>query len=246
MEYGEDVSILPAFRKLVNLFWMFDQAGASDVVHNPTADQNLGGLEEKLRNVSVDVNAINDVQAVDICMTRAWMRVLLRPCSDSDENPVQIAAELLRIVERFPAAIEAHGISFVSFAIFTYADDDANIDQTLKMNGIIRAVAEFENSTGEPASQVLDQLRLLSHRGERARTEKLDNMEVRSPLSMQDPNFQSIPIPDLADASNLTQLSHDQFMTFPWDASAVDQVAGFGEFFCDGPSSIAVTPDYRP
>jgi hypothetical protein len=97
---GEDEAhILPAFKKLVNLFWIFDQSGAFDIIQNSTDEdasgtpmaQNPGtstqaagsnlleALQRTLQEVPVDVDldGSNDVQRADICVTRQWMQVLL-------------------------------------------------------------------------------------------------------------------------------------------------------------------------
>lgn len=129
--------ILPAFRKLVNLFWIFDQSGAFDMLQNADADGfNMGGtssphqssldiLQQRLQDVPIDWESSNDVQRADICVTRQWMRAVLWKTSfisnsssqqsTSLSHPVQIAKEFLAVIGKLPtAAIEAHGPSIVS------------------------------------------------------------------------------------------------------------------------------------
>jgi hypothetical protein len=104
---GEDEShVLSAFRKLVNLFWTFDQSGAFDILQD------------------IDWESSNDVQRADICVTRQWMRAVLWRISllrnsgsdhvTSLSHPIQIAQEFLSVISKLPtAAIESHGPSIV-------------------------------------------------------------------------------------------------------------------------------------
>ena len=142
MEYDEEVSILPDFRKLVNLFWIFDQSGAFDILQSSTSStstphspsQNvLTLLQKRLHEIPTDSGATNDIQAADICVTRAWMRAFLwrvninrssgyQPSSSNPETsleyPIQIAKEFLAIISDLPTtAIEAHGPSMVHFSL---------------------------------------------------------------------------------------------------------------------------------
>lgn len=136
---GEDESrILPAFQKLANLFWIFDQSGAFDILQDSDADNfNIGEIESsskscldmlqrKLQDVPLDWESSNDVQRADICVTRQWMRAVLwrvsmnhgRDVSDqvtSLSHPIQIAKEFLGVISQLPnTAIEAHGPSMVN------------------------------------------------------------------------------------------------------------------------------------
>lgn len=125
---------LPAFRKLVNLFWMFDHSGAfavlQDTEHPPTdgvslsCQSSLDFLQQCLQDVPIDWESSNDVQRADICVTRQWMRAVLWKASlrisgsghaTQLSHPIQIANEFLCVFEKLPAAaIEAHGPSIVS------------------------------------------------------------------------------------------------------------------------------------
>jgi hypothetical protein len=132
----EDNRVLPAFLKLVNLFWIFDQSGAFDVLQNiddaagglnfPNRSQSsLEVLQKRLQDVPIDWEASNDVQRADICVTRQWMcavlwRISRLQNSDSEHvtslsHPIQIAQEFLAVISKLPtAAIESHGPSIVS------------------------------------------------------------------------------------------------------------------------------------
>jgi len=138
--HGEDQSrVLPAFLKLVNLFWIFDQSGAFDILQNidDASSTTAGGfnedrsqsslevLQQRLRDTPIDWEASNDVQRADICVTRQWMRAVLWRISllqnseldnaTSLSHPIQIAQEFLAVISKLPAAaIESHGPSIVS------------------------------------------------------------------------------------------------------------------------------------
>ena len=137
---GEDQGrVLPAFLKLVNLFWIFDQSGAFDILQNiDDANGTIAGgsngnlsqnslevLQQRLRDVPIDWEASNDVQRADICVTRQWMRAVLWRISllqnsefdrvTSLTHPIHIAQEFLAVISKLPtAAIESHGPSIVS------------------------------------------------------------------------------------------------------------------------------------
>lgn len=120
----------------MNLFWIFDQSGAFDVLQSiddesrglifPNRSQNLLEiLQQRLQDVPIDWEASNDVQRADICVTRQWMRAVLWRISllqHADSNhvtsvslPIQIAQEFLAVISKLPtAAIESHGPSIVS------------------------------------------------------------------------------------------------------------------------------------
>jgi hypothetical protein len=135
---GDDGShILPAFRKLINLFWIFDQSGAFDILQNTDAgglnvngivsphQNSLDILQQRLQDVPIDWESSNDVQRADICATRQWMRAVLWRASlnrssnvdqvNSLSHPIQIAKEFLAVISKLPTtAIEAHGSGIVS------------------------------------------------------------------------------------------------------------------------------------
>ena len=136
MDSDDESHILPAFQRLTNLFWLFDQSGAFDILQNTDADiLNFGGIESSNRNcleilqkrledVPLDRESTNDVQKADICVTRQWMRAVIWRASmnhggfstpTSLSHPVQIAKEFLGVISKIPkTALEAHGPSMVS------------------------------------------------------------------------------------------------------------------------------------
>ena len=139
----DETHILPAFQKLVNLFWVFDQSGAFDILQNSDTDISSFGeikatsrscldmLQQKLQDIPIDQSS-SDVQRADICVTRQFMRAVLwrvsmnhgRLSSTSDQvtslsHPIQIAKEFLGVISQLPnTAIEAHGPSMVSQTMF--------------------------------------------------------------------------------------------------------------------------------
>ncbi|KFY66058.1 hypothetical protein V496_02200 [Pseudogymnoascus sp. VKM F-4515 (FW-2607)] len=132
---GDDEShILPAFQKLVDLFWTFDQSRAFEIIEGSSADMfdtremelarrnSLYTLHKKLQEVSLDWDSSNEVQRADICVTRQWMRAVLWKASNNYEglssgtqitsldHPIQIAREFLGFISQLPStALEAHG-----------------------------------------------------------------------------------------------------------------------------------------
>lgn len=141
IDRDDEAFVLPAFQKLVNLFWVFDQSGAFDILQDSDADffglegmespnkSCLDLLQRRLLEVSVEGESINDVQTADICVTRQWMRAVLWKFSadhgllssistdqvTSLSYPFQIAKEFLSVILRLPSsAIEAHGQGMVS------------------------------------------------------------------------------------------------------------------------------------
>jgi hypothetical protein len=141
MDLDDETFVLPAFQKLVNLFWVFDQSGAFDILQDSDADifglegrespnrTCLDLLQRRLLEVPVEGESVNDVQTADICVTRQWMRAVLwkfsvnhglLPSISTDQitslsYPFQIAKEFLSVISQLPtSAIEAHGQGIVS------------------------------------------------------------------------------------------------------------------------------------
>lgn len=131
MEGDDETCVLPAFQKLINLFWLFDQSSAFDILENadayPSSRNCLVVLQRKLQDVPSDWEGCNDVQRADICATRQWMRALLWSVYmdhgkmqqvdqlTSMSHPFQIAKEFLGVISQLPnTAIEAHGPTMVS------------------------------------------------------------------------------------------------------------------------------------
>ncbi|EFQ35231.1 fungal specific transcription factor domain-containing protein [Colletotrichum graminicola] len=105
---GEDEGhVLPAFKKLANLFWIFDQSGAFDILQNSDDEDAMWSMadglqtasracldvvQRKLQEIPLDSDASNDVQRADIVVTRQWMQAVLwkvtmnhgRPWSSGD------------------------------------------------------------------------------------------------------------------------------------------------------------------
>lgn len=139
-EDTDEADVLIAFRKLVSLFWTFDQSGVFEVLDradfNTSSLDNLDAsdpkmlksLSEGLAGHTLQTDQINDIQAVDIALTRQWMRVILWRLTQSHGlfatpswrrdaslyEPIQIAKEFLAVVAHMPStAIEAHGPGLV-------------------------------------------------------------------------------------------------------------------------------------
>lgn len=117
-------NILPAFLKLINLFWVFDQSGIFEILQNSDSDLSdmnatargcLDLLQTRLQDNAADYEPSNDVQKADIFVTRQWMRAVLwraaiRFGATLAVDPVRIGEEFLAFVTQLPqTAIEAHG-----------------------------------------------------------------------------------------------------------------------------------------
>jgi len=141
---SDEANILPAFKKLVNLFWIFDQSRAFDIIQ-ASADQDdsdlanpelIKALQRKLQSAPLEMDSgSNDIQKADICVTRQWMQVLLwratlnnwndaievEPSPASLVGPLQIAQEFLDFITQIPStALEAHGPA-IEFKVFEIA-----------------------------------------------------------------------------------------------------------------------------
>lgn len=138
MDGDDETHILPAFQKLVDLFWTFDQSRAFEILEGSSVDMfatndiesarrnSLYTLHKKLQEVSLDWDSSNEVQCADICVTRQWMRAILWKVSNNHEwmhsgsqitpldHPIQIAREFLGFISQLPStALEAHGPTMV-------------------------------------------------------------------------------------------------------------------------------------
>ncbi|ETS85653.1 hypothetical protein PFICI_03678 [Pestalotiopsis fici W106-1] len=139
---GDDQAhVLPAFLKLVNLFWMFDQSGIFDILQNSDSDLSnltttargcLGLLQDHLQDNAIDYDSSNDVQKADIFVTRQWMRAVLWRAAvrfgvaTMASSPIRIAKEFLNFMSHLPkTAIEAHGptMEFKTYDIATAVID---------------------------------------------------------------------------------------------------------------------------
>ncbi|KPM39685.1 hypothetical protein AK830_g6887 [Neonectria ditissima] len=110
----DQAQVLPAFLKLVHLFWVFDQSGIFEILRNADSDvpnmatvaqSCLELLQQKLLD-SVgddDWGPINDVQRADMFVTRQWMRAVLWRAAlrfgivIPAMNPVTIAKDFLAL-----------------------------------------------------------------------------------------------------------------------------------------------------
>ncbi|KAF9879783.1 hypothetical protein CkaCkLH20_02594 [Colletotrichum karsti] len=147
---GEDEGhILPAFKKLANLFWIFDQSGAFDILQNSDDEDAIWSMadglqtasracldvvQRKLQEIPLESDASSDVQRADIVVTRQWMQAVLWKVTmnhgrawSSNQNvtslshPIQIAKEFLQLISQLPStAIEAHGPG-IEFKIYEIA-----------------------------------------------------------------------------------------------------------------------------
>lgn len=138
----DEAHILPAFKKLVDLFCIFDQSGAFDLLTQAedNADVHQGGrleyLQQRLQETSSDLDASNDVQKADICVTRCWMQAVVWRASLRRPRTAVIFAEErgilaqpYRIVNDFlthichysKTALEAHGPT-IELKIFEIAN----------------------------------------------------------------------------------------------------------------------------
>lgn len=123
MDKDDEVSILPAFRKLVHLFWLLDQSGAFYILLNSETDifddaneECLTSLQNHLLHVQPDGPSVTDVQRADLCVTRQWMRIVLwRVSKNTGPFPIQVGKEFLDCISQLPdSAIESHGPAMVS------------------------------------------------------------------------------------------------------------------------------------
>ncbi|KAK1464341.1 fungal specific transcription factor [Colletotrichum melonis] len=123
---GEDEGhILPAFKKLADLFWIFDQSGAFDILQNSDDEDALWSMadglqtasracldvvQQKLQQIPLDSDASNDVQRADIVVTRQWMQAVLWKVtmnhgrawsSNSNNNTVTSLSHPIQIAKEF-------------------------------------------------------------------------------------------------------------------------------------------------
>lgn len=132
----DETTIFPAFQKLVNLFWIFDQSHAFDILQENDVDVfRIGGaeatnttqldrLQSQLQEIPISDDLTNDIQKADIAVTRQWMRAILWRASRNHElvsagsdpvtfcsHPFQIAKDFLEATSNIPSsAMEAHGL----------------------------------------------------------------------------------------------------------------------------------------
>ncbi|KAF5982324.1 sucrose utilization SUC1 [Fusarium coicis] len=146
--------VLPAFLKLVHLFWVFDQSNIFEILHNIDADSDLPNmaavaqnclelLQQKLLDSADndDWGPINEVQRADMFVTRQWMRAVLWRAAlrfgivIPSMNPMNIAKDFLSLVSELPkAALESHGptLEFKTFEIATAVIDAIASDVSIQ------------------------------------------------------------------------------------------------------------------
>lgn len=124
----DEAHILPAFKKLVDLFWTFDKGGAFDLIHADDSSDvqrssRLDFLQRRLQEMSSDEYGDNEVQKADIVVTKSWMQtVLWRASVQASRTAIvhgqtALAVQPYRIVNDFlshishysKTALEAHG-----------------------------------------------------------------------------------------------------------------------------------------
>ena len=137
---SDETQVLLGFRNLVNLFWEFDQSGIFELLDRTIFDLSaldnvdpftrnvLFSLQRTVANSAFEADQMNDIQAIDMAVTRQWMRVILwklkqrhealgaSPLStdSSWQSPIQIAKDFLTSVSHIPdTAIESHGPGLV-------------------------------------------------------------------------------------------------------------------------------------
>ncbi|PSR80410.1 hypothetical protein BD289DRAFT_440764 [Coniella lustricola] len=122
----DEAHVLPAFKRLVELFWTFDQGGAFDLIHSAdgTSDAahrstRLNYLQQRLQEMVDEEHETNEVQKADILVTRSWMQTVLWRASTSEQTtaasvvllqPYRIVGDFLSNISRYSKnALEAHG-----------------------------------------------------------------------------------------------------------------------------------------
>lgn len=190
---GHDrTNVLPAFLKLVNLFWVFDQSGVFEILQNSDSDLSnmtatardcLDILQTRLQDSAADYEPSNDIQKADIFVTRQWMRaVLWRAAAKLGAtltiNPVLVGREFLEFVSKLPqAALEAHGptIEAKTYDIATAVIDAAVINQVSATSSVDRP---------EEVLQGLQRLLSSSRGGNKALLASLYFKMASTPLEM--------------------------------------------------------------
>ncbi|KAF3765247.1 hypothetical protein M406DRAFT_259924 [Cryphonectria parasitica EP155] len=121
----DKAQILPAFKRLVELFWTLDQGGAFDLIYADSRGDTQGSsrldyIQHCLQEMAAEEQDSNEVQSADILVTRSWMQtVLWRVSTDPPRTYKQTnhAIQTCRIISDFlskinrysKTALEAHG-----------------------------------------------------------------------------------------------------------------------------------------
>ncbi|KAI3399487.1 hypothetical protein diail_6749 [Diaporthe ilicicola] len=175
----DEAHILPAFKKLVDLFWLFDQSGAFDLLTQADDDtethqeNRLEYLQHRLQEISSDECESNDVQRADICVTKCWMQAVVWRASlrrskaatlsereTHRSQPYRIVADFLsHICHCSKTALEAHGPT-IELKIFEIASALTEYIYTLTTgSGMARDVA---NTDIRPVEMLIKLQRLLA------------------------------------------------------------------------------------
>ncbi|KAJ4392313.1 hypothetical protein N0V93_005938 [Gnomoniopsis smithogilvyi] len=171
----DEAHILPAFKKLVDLFWTFDQGGAFDLIHaddssDTQRSSRLDFLQRRLEEMSSDEYGENEVQKADILVTKSWMQTVLWRASVqfSRSNMVHgqtaLVVQPYRIVNDFlshisqysKTALEAHGPT-IELKIFEIAS--ALTDALATNLDLLRTSAGIE---ARPVDMLIQLQRLLA------------------------------------------------------------------------------------
>lgn len=132
----DEHEVLLAYQQLITMFWHFDKSGVFEMLDScgfdlsrvgPRQDADGGALDslrKQLDETNLQTQSLNNIQALDIVVTRLWMRIILWRLAAShgffsqntetaalaDNSPIAIARELLEAVTRADkSVIEAHG-----------------------------------------------------------------------------------------------------------------------------------------
>lgn len=171
----DEAHILPAFKKLVDLFWTFDQGGAFDLIHADDSNDTqrssrLDFLQRRLEEMSSEEYGENEVQKADILVTKSWMQTVLWRASVqfSRSNPAHgqtaLVVQPYRIVNDFlshishysKTALEAHGPT-IELKIFEIAS--ALTDALATNLDLLRTSAGIE---ARPVDMLIQLQRLLA------------------------------------------------------------------------------------
>lgn len=173
----DEAHILPAFKKLVDLFWTFDQGGAFDLIHaddssDTQRSSRLDFLQRRLEEVSSDEYGENEVQKADILVTKSWMQTVLwrasvqfsRSSMASGGGQTALVVQPYRIVNDFlshishysKTALEAHGPT-IELKIFEIAS--ALTDALATNLDLLRTSAGIET---RPVDMLIQLQRLLA------------------------------------------------------------------------------------
>ena len=127
----DERGVLLGYHKLISLFWRFDQAGVFEMLDSqdespdvfPAQTEALAEVRRNLEENTAEPYRMNDIQDLDILVTRQWMRVILWRLSqngffslESSEDvhtapdPVSISKEFLTTIDQMSeSTVKDHG-----------------------------------------------------------------------------------------------------------------------------------------